>query len=205
MHCFLRPFRLGVSVNTKPLRAPFPAPFHGHHPQSSSSGKCPRPFLLEPCDSSLLRQGLEDQNNERSEQSVRGGGWFLAGNGLGNSGGQSRMESPGSCRHPWEAAVPSLFPGPSLRILHSSCFNSPPRSGLQVHPPSFVEDDFTSRSAARTKPLVYTDSKWPGSLAAPSGITRVCVCMCMHQESRVCLCVCVCVYVHAHSVVSYSL
>ena len=59
-------------------------------------------------------------------------------------------------------------------------------------PPSFVEDDFTSHSAARTKPLVYTDSKWPGSLAVPSGITRVsvceCVCMCMHTPSCPILC-----------------
>ena len=53
-------------------------------------------------------------------------------------------------------------------------------------PPPFVEDDFTSRSAARTKPLVYTDSKWPGSLAVPSGLMCVCVCVC----------VCVCARMH---------
>ena len=107
----------------------------------------------------------------------------MAGNGLGNSGGHSRMESPGSCRHPWEAAVPSLFPGPSLHILHSSCFNSPPCSGLQVHP---HHSQMTSPPA-----LLRGPSHWP--ILTPSGLGAW---LC-HQESRarahMCVYVCVCV------------
>lgn len=60
---------------------------------------------------------------------------FSAGNGAGSKGDKSKMESSGSSRH-----APGRLPCPlsSLThprcILHSSCFNSLPSSGLQIHP-----------------------------------------------------------------------
>lgn len=70
---------------------------------------------------------------------------------------------------PGTLSVPSLFPGPSLSHSSQQLFQlfsllRPPNP-----PPSFTADDFTSGSTERTKPLVYTDSKWPGSLAVPLG------------------------------------
>ena len=116
------------------LRAPFPAPYRGHHPQSSSSGKHPCPILLEQSDSLPLREGLEDQSNKRSEQSVRGQGavlgrkwaWEL---GWSEPHGISRkLSAPlgGGCALslPWPTPAHS-----SQQLFQLSCC-----SGLQVHP-----------------------------------------------------------------------